>query len=113
MKASRQPRFASNNFNLCLAPGVKVVCHVATDNYGGGKEAAKAMIEALGEAGGGIALLDYKEVESCIQRVKGFKEALAAYNRGRSSGKIEIIAELDGHGDKDRGYRAAADALQA
>src|SRR5205823_9375415 len=30
----------------CLAPGAKVITHIATDNYSGGKQAGKAMIEA-------------------------------------------------------------------
>src|SRR5207244_1147290 len=64
----------------CLAPDAKVVSHIATDNYQGGKEAAKAMMEALGERGGKIAILDYKIVESCILRVKGFKEVLDDHN---------------------------------
>jgi ribose transport system substrate-binding protein len=97
----------------CLAKDVQVVTHVATDNYGGGKKAAEAMIEALGEAGGKIIILDYKEVESCILRVKGFKEVLDAHNHGREAGKITIVAELPGKGDKDAGYKAAEDALQA
>ena len=29
----------------CLAPGAKVVSHIASDNLGGGKQAAQAMIE--------------------------------------------------------------------
>src|SRR3954469_8668383 len=69
----------------CLAPGAKVVSHVATDNYGGGKQAAQAMIEALGEAGGKVVILDYKDAESCILRVKGFKEKIAEFNAGRQS----------------------------
>jgi ribose transport system substrate-binding protein len=97
----------------CLAPGAKVVAHVATDNYGGGKEAAHAMIEALGEAGGKVVILDYKSVESCILRVKGFKEVVEEYNRDRESGKITIVAELPGEGQKDRGFKAAEDALQS
>ncbi|MCL6503292.1 MAG: substrate-binding domain-containing protein [Pirellulales bacterium] len=97
----------------CLAPGVKVVSHIATDNYGGGRQAALAMIEALGEAGGKVVIIDYKQVESCIQRVKGFKEVIAEHNRSTSSGRIEIVAELPGDGQKDKGYRAAEDALQA
>ncbi len=32
----------------CLAPEAKVVTHIATDNYSGGKQAGEAMIEALG-----------------------------------------------------------------
>jgi ribose transport system substrate-binding protein len=97
----------------CLAPGAKVVSHVATDNYGGGKQAAQAMIEALGEAGGKVVILDFKQAESCLQRVKGFKEVVDGYNRGRKDGRIEIVAELPGDGKKDQGYKCAEDALQA
>jgi len=97
----------------CLAPGVKVVSHIATDNYTGGKEAARAMIEVLGEAGGKVVILDFKPAESCILRVKGFKEIIDEHNRDRESGKITIVAELPGDGDKEKGYRATEDALQA
>lgn len=97
----------------CLAPGVRVVSHIATDNYGGGKQAAQAMIEALGEAGGKVVIIDYKQVESCILRVKGFKEVIADHNARNPNSRIEIVAELPGDGQKDRGYRAAEDALQA
>ncbi len=95
----------------CLAPGAQVVSHIATDNLGGGKEAAKAMIEALGEAGGKIVILDFKSVESCILRVQGFKEAIDAHNKDRTTGKISIVAELPGEGRKEKGYKAAEDAL--
>jgi ribose transport system substrate-binding protein len=97
----------------CLAPGVQVVTHVATDNLGGGKEAARAIIETLGEAGGRVAIINHKLVESCILRVKGFKEVLEQHNAGRSTGKIEIVADLPGGGVKDGGFRAAEDLLQA
>jgi ribose transport system substrate-binding protein len=97
----------------CLAPGAKVVSHIASDNLGGGRQAAQAMIEALGEAGGKVVILDYKDAESCILRVQGFKEVIAEHNRGRSTGQIEIVAELPGDGKKDKGDRAAQDALQA
>jgi len=97
----------------CLAPGAKIVSHIASDNLGGGRQAAEAMIEALGEAGGKIVILDYKDAESCLLRVQGFKEVIDKHNRGRSSGKIEIVAELPGDGKKDKGDRAAQDALQA
>jgi len=97
----------------CLAPDAKVVCHIATDNYSGGKEAARAMIEALGEAGGDVAILDYKEVESCILRVKGFKEEMAKHNASGKGGQIRIVAELPGGGAKDQGYKATEDLLQS
>ena len=96
----------------CNEPGVKIVTQVATDNFGGGKEAAQAMIEALGEAGGQVAILHFKQAESCQLRVKGFREGIDAYNAG-SSAKIEIVAELEAGGAKDMGYKAAEDSLQA
>ena len=61
-----------------LASGIKVVSHVATDNFGGGKMAATAMIEALTD-GGKVAILDHPEVESVILRVNGFEAELAAH----------------------------------
>lgn len=97
----------------CLAPGVKVVTHVATDNYGGGKQAAQAVIEALGDAGGRVAIIDHKLIESCIQRVKGFKEIIEKHNASHVTGKIEIAAELPGGANKEGGFRAAEDLLQA
>ena len=96
-----------------LAPDAKVVCHIATDNYGGGKQAGEALIEALGENGGKVLLLDFPLVESCQLRVKGFREVIDAHNKGRTSGKINIVSVLDGGGQKDKGYKAAEDALQA
>lgn len=96
----------------CQEPGVKIVTQVATDNLGGGREAAKALIEALKGRGGKIGVLDLKQVESCILRVKGFKEVLAAHN-ATAPAKIEVVSELDGGGAKDKGYKAAEDMLQA
>ena len=97
----------------CLAPGAKVVSHIATDNYAGGKEAGKAMIEALGEAGGKVVVLHYEQAESCLLRVQGFNEIIEAYNRDRRAGRIDIVAVLPGGGAKDAGYKAAEDAIQA
>jgi ribose transport system substrate-binding protein len=96
----------------CNEPGVKIVTQVATDNYGGGKEAAKAMIEALGEGGGKVAVLHFKQAESCQLRVKGFREVIDAHNASGKA-KIEIVTELESGGAKDQGYKAAEDALQA
>jgi ribose transport system substrate-binding protein len=96
----------------CNEPGVKIVTQITTDNFGGGKEAALAMIEALGSSGGKVGVLDLKQVESCILRVKGFKEVIAKHNEAAAA-KIEIVSELDGGGAKDKGYKAAEDMLQA
>src|SRR5947208_4372870 len=92
--------------------GVKIACQIATDNLGGGRDAGKAMIEALGEAGGKVAILHFKQAESCRLRVQGFKEVVNAHN-AKEKGKIDIVAELDGGGLKNEGYKAAEDAVQA
>jgi ribose transport system substrate-binding protein len=97
----------------CLAPGAKVVSHIATDNHQGGKQAAEAMIEVLGEAGGKVVILDFKQAESCLMRVKGFKEVIEGHNEGRQAGRITIVAELPGEGRPDQGYKCAEDALQS
>jgi ribose transport system substrate-binding protein len=90
----------------------KILTQVATDNFGGGKEAARAMIEALGETGGKVAVLHFKQAESCQLRVAGFREVIDAHN-ATATGKVEIITELESGGAKDVGYKAAEDALQA
>jgi ribose transport system substrate-binding protein len=97
----------------CLDPDAKVESHIATDNYSGGKQAGEAMIEALGEAGGKVVILDFAQAESCNLRVKGFKEVIAAHNAAATAGQIEIVAELPGNGKTDEGYKAAEDALQS
>jgi ribose transport system substrate-binding protein len=97
----------------CLAPAAKVITHVATDNFAGGKQAAVAMIELLGKSGGKIAIIDHRSVESCLLRVKGFKEVIDAHNQTPGTGKIEIVVELPGGGSKDIAFKAAEDLLQA
>jgi ribose transport system substrate-binding protein len=96
----------------CNEPGVKIVTQIATDNEGGGREAGRAMIEALGEAGGKVAVLHFKQAESCQLRVKGFLEVIRAHNAS-GKGRIDVVTELESGGAKDLGYKAAEDALQA
>jgi ribose transport system substrate-binding protein len=96
----------------CNEPGVKIAMQVATDNYGGGKEAGRAMIEALGEAGGKVAILHFKQAESCQLRVKGFREVIDGHNK-TAAAKIELVAELESGGAKDIGSKAAEDSMQA
>ena len=97
----------------CAAEGTEIEGHVGTDNFQGGELAGKAMIEALGEEGGEVLVLDLKKANSCVLRVDGFKKVINAHNKGRISGKIEIVAELDGNGDRTKGYESASAALQA
>jgi len=96
----------------CNEPGVTIVTQVATDNEGGGREAGTAMIEALGEMGGPIAILHFKQAESCQLRVRGFRAVIDAHN-ATAARKIDIVIELESSGAKDVGYKAMEDALQA
>lgn len=91
-----------------LADGVDIVTHIATDNYSGGRLAGEAVLEALGEGGGNVAIIDHPEVESVILRTKGFTEVLEASGRD-----VEIVAQLPGGGVKDKAFRVAEDILQA
>lgn len=90
----------------CLAEGVKIITHVASDNIAGGKLAAQAVAKAIGGAGT-VAIIDHPEVESVIQRVKGFEDELATVPG------IKIVAKLSGHGVKDQAFRTAEDILQS
>ena len=91
----------------------KVVCHIATDNFQGGKLAGEAMVKLLGETGGKVAVIDYPDVESCQLRVRGFREILDAHNAKSDSAKIEIVTVLNGKGAREAGHAAARDAIQA
>ena len=96
----------------CAADGVKIEGHVGTDNFQGGELAGKAMIDALGEKGGKVLILDLKRAHSCVLRVDGFKKVINTHNK-KAEGKIEVVSELDGNGDRTKGYQSTADALQA
>ena len=96
----------------CAAENAKIEGHVGTDNFQGGELAGKAMITALGDASGKVLVLDFKKANSCVLRVAGFKKVIDAHNK-TATVKIEIVSELDGNGDRTKGYQSTADALQA
>lgn len=91
----------------CLAEGVKIVSHIASDNEAGGHLAAQALAQAIGQSGK-VAIIDHPEVESVIQRVKGFEDELAANYKD-----VTVVAKLSGHGVKDQAFRTAEDLLQS
>lgn len=91
----------------------KVVCHVATDNYQGGKLAGDAMVKLLGESGGKVAILHFPQAESCQLRVKGFTEVVSAHNAQPNAAQIVVATTLDGGAVRDEGFTAAKDALEA
>jgi ribose transport system substrate-binding protein len=95
----------------CLDKDAKIESHIATDNYSGGKLAGEAMIEALGGKGGNILILDYKQAESCLERVKGFKEVIDAHNKKNPASKIVVVGELASQAKEDPSEAKMKDAL--
>lgn len=97
----------------CEAEGIEIAGHVGTDNFQGGELAGQAMIEALGSRPTTkVLILHFKQANSCVERVAGFRKVIDAHNAAGTS-KIEIVAELEGGGIQDDAFRATSDALQA
>lgn len=97
----------------CTAEGVKIAAHIGTDNLQGGRLAGDAMVEVLGDRGGKVLILHFKQANSCVLRVDGFKEVVNKHNEANPDKKIEVVAELEGGGDRTISFKAMSDALQA
>lgn len=88
------------------AQGGKVVSHVASDNVAGGRLAAEFIAKAIGDKGD-VGLIAERDVQSTIDREKGFTNALAAHPN------VKLAAVIDGSGTRDKALKAADDMLQA
>ncbi len=84
----------------------EVVTHIASDNVAGGKIAGEYMAKLLGGKGK-VGIINQPAITSVLDRVEGFKQALAAHP------EIEIVADVNGQGVRDRAMQAASDVLQA
>jgi ribose transport system substrate-binding protein len=87
------------------ASGGKVVSHIASDNVLGGKMAAEFIANLLKD-GGEVGIIGQPEVQSTIDREKGFKDEMAKHPN------IKVVATLNGGGVRDRANKAADDMLQ-
>ena len=99
----------------CIDKDVKIVAHVATDNYAGGKLAGQAMLKALGGKGGKVLVLDYEQAESCQKRVKGFMEVIDAHNNDEKNknAQIKIVGPLPSQAEESASQKQTKDALKA
>jgi ribose transport system substrate-binding protein len=88
------------------AENAPVVSHIASDNVAGGRLAGEFLAKALGGKGN-IGLINQPALTSVLDRVKGFKEALAKYP------DMHIVSDVNGQGVRDKALQATADALQA
>ena len=97
----------------CTAEDVDIAGHIGTDNYQGGTLAGQAMVEILGDQGGEVLVLDYKQANSCVLRVDVFMEVINGHNKiinedfslldPTRPGEIQIVAAVNGGGDEDIG----------
>jgi ribose transport system substrate-binding protein len=83
-----------------------VVSHVASDNVQGGKVAADLLGAAL-NGHGTVAIIDQPEVTSVQDRVKGFRQELAAKYPG-----ITIVADQTAGGDRAQAATVMDNLLQ-
>lgn len=85
-----------------------VVAHVASDNIQGGAQAGKLMCAALGKSGGSVAIVDQPEVTSVLDRVSGFKKALA-----QGCPNVKVVADVDAGGTRAKATSDMGDVLQS
>lgn len=87
------------------ASGGKVVAHVASDNVAGGKLAGDFVVRTLGGEGK-VAVIGHPEVQSVIDREKGFTDVIS------TNGKMTLLPTIAAGGKRDRALKAAEDILQ-
>jgi len=90
--------------DIAAAQG-QVVSHIGTDNYTGGVKAGELMAQIL-HGQGKVAIIDYPTVQSVVNRVNGFKDAL------KNHPGIKIVAQQTGI-TRAAALAAAQNMLQA
>ncbi len=83
-----------------------VVCHIASDNVAGGRLAGEYLAKAL-NGKGKVAIIGQPTVTSVLDRVQGFKEAIAKYPG------IQVVADVNGEGVRDKALQVSSDVLQS
>jgi len=87
------------------ANGVDVTSHIGTDNLTGGVNAGEMMAKLVGNKGE-IAVINYPTVQSVVDRVTGFRQALEAHK------DMKIVADQAGI-TRAEALAAAENILQA
>ncbi len=86
------------------AGGGKVVSHVGSDNYQGGRQAGDFLAKAL-VGKGKVAVIERPIVESAATRVRGFEDAVQQF------AGLQIVARRNGGGDREVAQQTTADLL--
>jgi ribose transport system substrate-binding protein len=89
------------------APKSNRLCYIGTDNLKAGRESGKAMKEALGEAGGKVALFVGRlDAQNAQERRQGFLDEV-------KGSKIELVKDFLDYADPEKARRNAEEALAA
>ena len=109
LDALKQAGIPVINIDTAVVAGDVGLVHsvVATDCYMAGKLAGEQMVKNHPN-GGKIAILDFPENQSCVDRVQGFLAGL-----GASRSKFDIVAQQDGAAALDKSLPIAQDIIQA
>jgi ribose transport system substrate-binding protein len=82
-----------------------VVSHIASDNVAGGLLAGEYMAKAL-NGKGKIAIVNNPVATSVLDRVQGFREAIAKFPG------ITVVADVNGQAVRDKSLEVTTDVLQ-
>lgn len=82
-----------------------VASHIATDNKEGGRIAGQYMGEKVLNGKGKVAIVTYSEVESCVNREEGFKEAIAKFPG------IQVVDVQNSSGSAEKAANVTQDML--
>lgn len=94
-------------FTMDIASDGETVAHIATDNYKGGELAAEYMVNnMLTDKKGNVGVITYSEIESCVQREKGFTDWIAA------NAPDVVVADIQNYsGDQSKAADVMANML--
>jgi ribose transport system substrate-binding protein len=84
----------------------KIISHIASDNFQGGKLAGEYLAKIL-NGKGDIAIINQPALTSVLNRVDGFRSAISKFP------EIKITADVNGQGVRDKSLQVASDVLQA
>ena len=87
--------------------GGEVASFIASDNVAGGRQAAEALAEAIGEEGEVIVLQGIAGSSASRDRGRGFTEGISAYPN------IRVVATQTAGFDRTKGLDVASNLLQA
>lgn len=87
--------------------GGEIASFVASDNVAGGRQAADALAEAIGEEGDVLVLQGVSGSSSSRDRGQGFAEGIAEYPN------INVVAQQTANFDRGEGLDVATNLLQA